>query len=193
MRALRTAGIFFIFLIACFAGGTKSAFAQQKKMVRTFQMHVSAEEEVWYIAAPAPLAREAIVGLGRQLRWAHLDCSHLVHDIYARAGFPYDYATSRDLYDGVDAFRRVADPLPGDLVVWRGHVGIVVDPDEHTFLSQLRTGVKISQYDSRYWKRRGHPRFYRYVLDGDAVPDWSQVVDLGQVQASASDANNPTD
>jgi hypothetical protein len=93
----------------------------------------------------------------------------------------------------VDAFRRVADPLPGDLVVWRGHVGIVVDPDEHTFLSQLRTGVKISQYDSRYWKRRGHPRFYRYVLDGDAVPDWSQVVDLGQVQASASDANNPTD
>jgi len=193
MRTFRTAGILFVFLIACFAGATKSAFAQQKKMVRTFQMHVSAEEEVWYIAAPAPLAREAIVGLGRQLRWAHLDCSHLVHDIYARAGFPYDYATSRDLYDGVDAFRRVADPLPGDLVVWRGHVGIVVDPDEHTFLSQLRTGVKISQYDSRYWRRRGHPRFYRYVLDGDAVPDWSQVVDLGQVQASASDANNPTD
>jgi hypothetical protein len=168
--------IFFVFLVACFAGGAQSTFAQpSQKMVRTFQMHVSPDEDVWYISPPATLARQVITRLGRQLRWAHLDCSHLVHDIYAHAGFPYDYATSRDLYDGVEAFRRVYNPLPGDLVVWRGHVGIVIDPDEHKFLSELRTGVKVSQYDSRYWQRRGHPRFYRYALDGDGIPDWSQV------------------
>jgi hypothetical protein len=154
-------------------------------MARSFQMHVSADDEVWYMP-PAPLlASQAIKALGRQLRWANLDCSHLVHDIYERAGFHYDYATSRDLYDGIEEFRRVADPLPGDLVVWRGHVGIVVNPDDHTFLSELRTGIKISQYDSRYWKQRGHPRFYRYILQGDAIPDWSQVaINLGQAQDS---------
>src|SRR6185437_3281998 len=149
MRAFRTRGIIFVFLVACFAGGTKTAFAQQKKMVRTFQMHASADEEVWYIAAPAPLARQAIVVMGRQLRWAHLDCSHLVHDIYARAGFPYEYATSRDLYDGVDALRRVAERLAGELVVWGGDGGIVVGPNGEGFGSELRTGVKISRYDSR--------------------------------------------
>src|ERR1700687_821217 len=28
------------------------------------------------------------------------DCSHLVHAIYGRAGFPYSYAPSSDLYGG---------------------------------------------------------------------------------------------
>src|SRR5258708_39716803 len=56
------------------------------------------------------------------------DCSHLVHAIYARAGFPYSYQPSATLYTGDDEFRRVAHPQPGDLVVWPGHVGIAVNP-----------------------------------------------------------------
>ena len=56
------------------------------------------------------------------------DCSHLVHAIYERAGFPYAYASSDDLYDGVEGFQRVAEPAPGDIVVWHGHAGIVVRP-----------------------------------------------------------------
>jgi hypothetical protein len=51
------------------------------------------------------------------------DCSHLVHELYGRAGFPYEYASSSDLYRGVDEFRRIASPQPGDLAVWRGHAG----------------------------------------------------------------------
>src|SRR2546423_10838247 len=31
---------------------------------------------------------------------AKVDCSHLVHDIYERAGFPFEYASSYDLYSG---------------------------------------------------------------------------------------------
>src|SRR5437762_1044695 len=59
------------------------------------------------------------------------DCSHLVHAIYERAGFSYPYASSSDLYDGTDDFQRVTHPQPGDLIVWSGHVGIVVNPAQH--------------------------------------------------------------
>jgi len=91
------------------------------------------------------------------------DCSHLVHSIYQRAGFPYEYADSEDLYDGVDGFRRVFHPQPADLVVWHGHVGIVIRPSGHEFFSMLSTGPGVDDYLSRYWKGRGQPRFYRYV------------------------------
>ena len=91
------------------------------------------------------------------------DCSHLVHSIYESAGFPYPYVGSDDLYDGVKGFLRVESPQPGDLVVWHGHVGIVIHPSGHVFLSLLRTGPSISDYLSRYWQSRGQPRFYRYI------------------------------
>lgn len=92
-----------------------------------------------------------------------MDCSHLVHYLYSRSGLDYVYADSVTLYEGVAKFRRVTRPQEGDVIVWRGHVGIVVDPDQHSFVSALRTGVKVSSYESQYWKRRGIPRFYRYV------------------------------
>jgi cell wall-associated NlpC family hydrolase len=91
------------------------------------------------------------------------DCSHLVNAIYRRAGFPYAYASSYELYDGVEGFRRVSDPQPGDVIVWRGHAGIVVHPSHHVFFSFLTTGPTTDHYDSRYWASRGRPRFYRYV------------------------------
>jgi hypothetical protein len=80
-----------------------------------------------------------------------------------RAGFPYKYASSSDLYAGIDEFRRVASPQPGDLAVWRGHAGIVVNPVQHSFFSVLRSGPGVDSYDTPYWKQRGRPRFYRYV------------------------------
>ena len=91
------------------------------------------------------------------------DCSHLVHDIYRRAGFPYLYASSDDLYDGVEGFRRVTKPQPGDVIVWPGHAGIVVQPSRHIFFSFLTAGPGTDDYHSRYWVRRGQPRFYRYI------------------------------
>ncbi|HEV3512860.1 MAG TPA: CHAP domain-containing protein [Candidatus Sulfotelmatobacter sp.] len=96
-------------------------------------------------------------------RHANPDCSHLVHAIYEKAGFPYTYASSRDLYNGVGGFQRVNQPEPGDLVVWRGHVGIVVQPSRHIFFSFMSRGPGIADYESRYWKHRGHARFYRYI------------------------------
>ncbi|HEV2520923.1 MAG TPA: NlpC/P60 family protein [Candidatus Acidoferrales bacterium] len=96
------------------------------------------------------------------------DCSHLVHQIYDLAGFPYPYASSFDLYDGIDNFRRVSAPRAGDLIVWRGHVGIVTDAAGHTFYSSVRSGLRTESYDEPYWRAQGRPRFYRYVLSGPA-------------------------
>jgi hypothetical protein len=92
------------------------------------------------------------------------DCSHLTYDVYTRAGFPYPYARSIDLYAGIKGFVRVRRPQPGDLIVWRGHVGLVVDPVEHTFYSSLRSGLKTDFYDSPAWMASGAARFYRYAV-----------------------------
>jgi hypothetical protein len=94
---------------------------------------------------------------------SRLDCSHLVHVVYESAGFPYSYASSSDLYAGADDFQPVTRPQAGDLVVWPGHVGIVVNPSQSTFFSALRSGIGVDSYLSPYWKRRGAPRFYRYA------------------------------
>lgn len=91
------------------------------------------------------------------------DCSHFVHGLYERAGFPYQYASSSDLYAGVDEFRRVSTPQPGDLVVWPGHTGIVTNPAHHSFFSLLSAGPGVDSYATPYWKRRGRPRFFRYI------------------------------
>ena len=96
-------------------------------------------------------------------RWA--DCSHLVHDVYEQAGYPYPYVDSSDLYNGSENFARVRVEQPGDLIVWRGHVGIVVDAKEHAFFSTTRSGPRTAYYDSAYWRARGRARFYRYLTD----------------------------
>ncbi len=92
------------------------------------------------------------------------DCSHLVHQIYELSGFPYPYVSSFDLYEGIDNFRRVSTPRPGDLVVWPGHVGIVIDGVEHSFYSSVRSGLRTEYYDGPYWRTLGRPRFFRYRL-----------------------------
>jgi len=91
------------------------------------------------------------------------DCSHLVHALYQQAGYPYAYASSLDLYRGTAPFLRVRNAHPGDLVVWRGHVGIVVNPREHSFFSTTSSGARIENYRSAYWRARGYPHFFRYL------------------------------
>jgi cell wall-associated NlpC family hydrolase len=96
------------------------------------------------------------------------DCSHLVHVVYERAGFPYRYSTAGQLYFGIGEFRRVMHAQPGDLVVFRdkgknGHVGIMVSPAQGLFFSGLNHGPGVSSYISPYWRARGYPHFFRYI------------------------------
>jgi len=142
---------------------------------------------------PTPLLLDSNDGLailgaaleGRHRAEDHSDCSHLVHEIYEKAGFPYKYMRSADLYAGIEEFRRVTRPQVGDLVVWPGHAGIIVNPAQHTFYSALRSGFGVQLYDSSYWRGRGHPRFYRYVkhppapvLSASSHPASLKTVDL---------------
>ena len=109
----------------------------------------------------------ALVGAALDSRHHHSDfssdCSHFVHGLYERAGFHYEYASSSDLYQGTAEFRRVSTPQPGDLAVWRGHAGIVVNPAQRSFFSVLHTGPGVDSYDSPYWRQRGQPHFFRYL------------------------------
>jgi hypothetical protein len=134
---------------------TANSPAQPKLEVRSKPRRtVSADDGLSILAAA--LDRRAHLGSTN-------DCSHLAHAIYERAGFAYAYASSSDLYEGVNEFERVAQPQPGDLIAWRGHVGIVVTPSRHIFFSFLRSGPGIDDWASPYWKTRGRARFYRYV------------------------------
>jgi NlpC/P60 family len=117
----------------------------------------------WLVSSDQGLA---IIGAALESRKptdSNADCSNLVHAIYERAGFPYSYSNSSELYRGIKEFRRVLHPQPGDLVVWRGHVGIVISPVQHTFFSAMRSGRGVEFYDSPYWQALGRPRFFRYL------------------------------
>jgi hypothetical protein len=125
-----------------------------------------AQESHHKTTAPRPLTRhEGLVIVRTALHSPRraADCSHLVHARNERAGFPYDYAPSSDLYEGVDEFRLVSNPQPGDLMVWRGHAGIVVNPAQHSFFSMLSSGPGVDSWDSPYWKQWGRPHFFRYL------------------------------
>jgi hypothetical protein len=114
---------------------------------------------------------EAIVQAAWELRRGlnpKPDCSHFVHAVYAKAGFAYEYAATREVFAGIDDFRRVQKPQPGDLIVWPGHIGIVIDPGEHSFYSSVLSGFAIENYRSHYWEARGDPRFYRFVVNPSA-------------------------
>jgi hypothetical protein len=93
-----------------------------------------------------------------------IDCSHLVNDIYELAGLHYAYANSNELYHGLEGFKRVRTPQPADLIVWPGHVGLVVNPRAHSFYSLLSTGPKLDTYDAPAWRARGRAHFLRFLI-----------------------------
>jgi hypothetical protein len=113
------------------------------------------------------------------------DCSHLVHQIYAEAGFEYPYASSFELYAGNENFARVKYPRAGDLIAWPGHVGIVLEPAKHSFYSLVSTGVEAQNYDGPYWRSRGRPRFYRYKTENAGILTAGKVTKSSRTSSSA--------
>lgn len=128
------------------------------------------------------------------------DCSHLVHKIYNLAGLKYPYTDSRDLYWGAESFVRVSRPQPGDLIVWLGHVGIVVSPAHRTFFSSVRSGILTEPWTTASWKRRGRPRFFRYrigpatdqTLLANLMPPQPERGDLSVSNQSMNEAYLPS-
>ena len=73
------------------------------------------------------------------------------------------------MYAGNKSFARVKFPRAGDLIVWPGHMGIVVNPLKHSFYSLVSTGLDEQDYESPYWRSRGRPHFYRYRVENSIV------------------------
>jgi hypothetical protein len=152
------------FFLVCGTAGKLAAQQELRPIVTKFTPSFDVPD----LAPHEPLdSKSFLLLMGAQIRQTDMDCSHFVQYLYEQAGLYYGYTPSRILYDGMDGFRRVLHPKRGDLIVWRGHVGIVVDPKQATFLSALRSGVKTSSYQSTYWKKRGRPHFLRYVSAPD--------------------------
>jgi hypothetical protein len=153
-----------LLLVLCAVVPGASAERQKTETSRTDQRTIHESEAIgpWLVNSDQGLA---IIGAALESRHmdANADCSNLVHEIYGRAGFTYAYANSTQLYRGTKEFRRVMHPQPGDLVVWRGHVGIVISPVQHSFFSAMRSGRGVEFYNSPYWQGRGRPRFFRYL------------------------------
>jgi NlpC/P60 family protein len=154
-------GFSLVLLLAvfCMGAGASAAFAQTVKQVREVEpgTRMLSRAEGREIAGLALQAQQDAVEAS--------DCSHLVNLAYRHAGYDYPYASSFELYAGQENFVRVRYPQAGDLVVWPGHVGIVMSPSEHTFFSLVSTGMEVQDYKAPYWISRGKRRFYRYKLD----------------------------
>ncbi len=155
-----------ITVAACLAGGLLAGCPQANAQAQS----ASASQES--VPSSRLLSAEegrAIVEAARDQDQPVQDCSHLVHQTYLNAGFEYTYASSFELYVGNENFERVRKPQPGDLIVWPGHVGIVLDPLEHSFYSRVSTGVEAQNYSGPYWTSRGRPRFYRYKVENAEI------------------------
>ena len=164
----------FLFLVLCTVAVASAQQTRDASATTHPSTSIDASQHAQALKSPTLTGEEGLVVLGAALK-SHSrpglksDCSHLVHAIYERAGFPYSYASSADLYTGIPEFRRVVRPQSGDLVVWPGHVGVVVNPAQSSFFSALRSGQGVDSYDSAYWKERGRPHFFRYVKKASAT------------------------
>ena len=188
-----------LLLLFCLAG-IPAASAQQKQGGPTGAYRGSREDPGPHnTSAFRPLTPdEGLAILGAALDSRHhpvstSDCSHLVHALYERAGFHYAYAPSWDLYLGIDEFQRVANPQPGDLAVWRGHAGIVVNPVQHSFFSLLNSGPGVDSYDAPYWRHRGRPHFFRYikVAPSGALPGSLRTASLNPTPSKDAGPHQP--
>jgi cell wall-associated NlpC family hydrolase len=99
----------------------------------------------------------------------HIDCSHFLARVMTDAtGTDYPYMVAND-YANSSLYTVVTEPAAGDIVYWthhpHGHVGVVLDPMQGTFIgSQSKHGVGTANYSSGYWARHGNgPRFLHYV------------------------------
>jgi len=133
-----------LLLLLCAVASGASAVPQNTKGSGAAARRTVRESEAiapWLVSSDQGLG---IIGAALESRRhmdSNADCSNLVHAIYERAGFTYSYANSSELYRGIKEFRRVIHPQPGDLVVWPGHVGIVISPVQHSSSARCVRGV----------------------------------------------------
>jgi cell wall-associated NlpC family hydrolase len=93
-----------------------------------------------------------------------IDCSHFFHRIYAKVvDSSLPYMTTGTLKTS-SYFVDTQTPRTGDMVLWDGHVGIVVDPQTGAFIGAQSSGVGIANNKTNsYWKKRAGRKFRRHT------------------------------
>ncbi|HXD86094.1 MAG TPA: NlpC/P60 family protein [Urbifossiella sp.] len=93
-----------------------------------------------------------------------IDCSHFVWEVLKASGHPSaPYVTTSAIrysyaYAGLSGL-----PSNGDIILFDGHMGIVIDATNQIFIGAQSGGVDAASYSrSSYWGKQKHD-FYRYV------------------------------
>ena len=81
------------------------------------------------------------------------DCSGFTKHVMDRCGIniPAGSANQKNAGVGVDKSQAQA----GDLVVWKGHVGLVIDGNKNMIDAGSNSVPKIRSYETDYWRSRG--------------------------------------
>lgn len=99
------------------------------------------------------------------------DCSRFVHEVYRRAGLPFPFHPTASMSD-VREFDILPEKeaLPGDLMLFRGHVGIV--DEQGKIISALRTRNRRRRTSIASIDRKNFRSFRgaRYVLRYRCAP-----------------------
>lgn len=93
------------------------------------------------------------------------DCSTFVHEIYRRAGLPFHFQSTRNLRSAPEFVEIPEDSAaPGDLMVFRGHVGIVDENGKIISATRNRKSHRITSSIKKYDRSvfRGYRTALRY-------------------------------
>src|SRR5690242_6219615 len=108
MRSLPKAGTSLLWM-ALLVAGSVDAQKLEKPGQLASRASVDVDQPQGTTASPMKSDDRLLVmsaALGGPGSQSKPDCSHLVHQIYSRAGFPYPYSSSSELYSGINEFQR---------------------------------------------------------------------------------------
>lgn len=93
-----------------------------------------------------------------------MDCSEFIYHAYRNAGFIDFPALNSHGFTKDPLFTEVTEPAAGDIIYWSmGHVGIVKDPKEGTFLNAQseKSGLRVENYKKGWWAVQAGRKFFR--------------------------------
>lgn len=122
-------GITGLSLVATLPTGTTSAPTVTTPVKLIHSTHDSPSMPVSRIKSSSRVVNVAKKYVGRNLHYrmggnsfkTGIDCSHFVYRVFQEAGRDVPYRSSSAL---ARSAQRIKNPVPGDLVLYRGHVGI---------------------------------------------------------------------
>src|SRR5690348_7048081 len=104
MRVARNSALHLMLVLAACGIATAQQKAAEDSYLHSPARKVTKRPKAALIGPDDGLAVISAALDARTRRAGNDDCSHLVHDIYQRAGLAYDYASSSDLYAGTEEF-----------------------------------------------------------------------------------------